>query len=160
MEQLEREAIPTKIIGGDRRLTMQLMGQWQDLRRKQRCPPVDPFLAAVPARLREDCFLLVPDDPGVGRLEQVGESIGRFSGISGTTLDLAQVSADTLLGVATRSIDQVLGRGAAFLDEGTYCDRDGRRLLFRAILLPLQDESGEIVRVFGGARCKPHRHDS
>lgn len=160
MEQLEREAIPTKIIGGDRRLTMQLMGLWQDLRRKQRCPLVDPFLAAVPARLQEDCFLLEPGDPGPGRLEQVGESIGRFSGISATSLDLAQVSTDTLLGVATRSIDQVLGRGAAFLDEGSYCDRDGRRLLFRAILLPLQDDSGRIVRIFGGARCKPRPDDS
>ena len=44
--------------------------------------------------------------------------------------------------------------GVPVLDNGEFEDADGTRRLYRAALLPLEDDAGEITLVIGGARCK------
>ena len=45
---------------GERRLTMLLVGHWQEARDGRRCPLADDFTALVPDELLADCFTYKP----------------------------------------------------------------------------------------------------
>ncbi len=149
------EEIAPKIVAGERRLTMLLMGYWQELRAGRRAPLVRALKTAVPPDLLTDCFTLLPaETPDRSRLHDIGERIARISGIVATSLTLSEVPGDTLIGMAAKWLGRALETGAPVVDEGEFEDRHGVRILYRATLLPLANEPGEIVQVLGGARCK------
>ncbi len=150
------EEIAPKIVAGERRLTMLLMGYWQELRHGRRAPPVRAFKTTVPPDLLADCFTLLPAaTPDRSRLHDIGERIARVSGIAATSLTLSEVPGNTLIGIASKWLDRTLELGAPVVDEGEFEDRHGARILYRATLLPLENEQGEMVQVLGGARGKP-----
>ncbi len=149
------EEIAPKIVAGERRLTMLLMGYWQELRDGRRAPLVRDFKTAIPPDLLADCFTLLPaETPDRSRLHDIGERIARVSGVAATSLTLSEVPGNTLIGIASKWLDRTLEQGAPVVDEGEFEDRHGARILYRATLLPLANEQGEIVQVLGGARCK------
>ncbi|HEX9809131.1 MAG TPA: hypothetical protein VGC25_05955 [Alphaproteobacteria bacterium] len=76
MERLEHDDPAAKVLAGDRRLTMQLMGLWRGLRVADGCPGHETFLAAVPPELLEDCFVAVPTAEG-GALCRIGGRLRR-----------------------------------------------------------------------------------
>ncbi len=155
------EEIAPKIVAGERRLTMLLMGYWQELRDGRRAPLVRAFKTAVPPDLLTDCFTLLPaETPDRGRLHDIGERIARVSGIAATSLTLSEVPGDTLIGMAAKWLDRALETGVPVVDEGEFEDRHGAHILYRATLLPLANEQDEIVQVLGGARCKAGAEDS
>ncbi len=139
----------------ERRLTMYLMADWQDLRGNRRCPVARDFAVSIPPDLLPYCFIFLPagtlDD---SRLCNVGEYLARMSGLTTTSLALSEVPGETLLGVATRSVGTALERAVPTLEDGEFEDRQGKRNVYRAILLPLEDEQGEIVQLLGGVRCE------
>jgi len=155
------EEIAPKIVAGERRLTMLLMGRWQELRDGRRAPLVRAFKTALPPDLLADCFTLLPaETPDRSRLHDIGERIARVSGITATSLTRSEVPGNTLIGVASKWLDRTLELGAPVVDEGEFEDQHGARYLYRATLLPLENEKGEIVQVLGGARCKASAEDS
>lgn len=155
MEVLEREVIPIKIIAGDRRLTMRLMGLWQDLRVNDHCTRLEDFPASLPDDLSQDCFIAVPDGAGGrGELHRIGAMVAESSNIVAESSRISELPVPSLLETAVRCLDQVMIHTAPLLDEGDFEDGQGRRILFRAILLPLVDDSNRIVQILGGARCK------
>ncbi len=155
------EEIAPKIVAGERRLTMLLMGYWQELRDGRRAPLVRAFKKAVPLDLLADCFTLLPaETPDRSRLHDIGERIARVSGIEATSLTLSEVPGNTLIGMASKWLDRTLETGAPVVDEGEFEDRHGARILYRATLLPLANEQDEVVQVLGGARCKASAGDS
>ena len=155
------EEIAPKIVAGERRLTMLLMGHWQELRAGRRAPLVRAFKTAVPPDLLADCFTLLPaETPDRSRLHDIGERIARVSGIAATSLALSEVPGDTLIGMASKWLDRTLEIRAPVVDEGEFEDRHGARILYRATLLPLANEQDEVVQVLGGARCKASAGDS
>ena len=77
-----------------------------------------------------------------------------MSGLTTTSLALSEVPGETLLGIATRSVGTALEGAVPTLEDGEFEDRQGKRNVYRAILLPLEDEQGEIVQLLGGARCE------
>ncbi len=155
------EEIAPKIVAGERRLTMLLMGHWQELRDGRRAPLVRALKTGVPPDLLSDCFTLLPAaTPDRGRLHDIGERIARISGIAATSLTLSEVPGGTLIGMAAKWLDRALATGVPVVDEGEFEDRHGARMLYRAILLPLANEQDEIVQVLGGARCKTGAEDS
>ncbi len=155
------EEIATKIVAGERRLTLLLMGHWQELRAGRRAPLVRAFKTAVPPDVLADCFTLLPaETPDRSRLHDIGERIARVSGIAATSLTLSEVPHDTLIGTAAKWLDRALETGAPVVDEGEFEDRHGARILYRATLLPLANERDEVVQVLGGARCKAGTGDS
>ncbi len=103
------EEIAPKIVAGERRLTMLLMGYWQELRDGRRAPLVRAFKTAVPTDLLADCFTLLPaETPDRSRLHDIGERIARVSGIAATSLTLSEVPGDTLIGMASKWLDRTL----------------------------------------------------
>ncbi len=154
------EEIAPKIVAGERRLTMLLIGHWQELRNGRRAPLVRALKTAVPPDLLTDCFTLLPaETPDRSRLHDIGERIARVSGIAAASLTLSEVPGDTLIGMAAKWLDRALETGVPVVDEGEFEDRHGARILYRATLLPLANAQGEIVQVLGGARCKTGAED-
>ncbi len=142
-----------KSVAADRRLTMRLMAQWHKWRGNRRCPLVSEFLSSIPPELLPDCFNFVSGKSlDEGRLS-LGSNVARISGITKTSLSLAEVPGNTLLGAAIRSLEDAL-KGTPITESGKFEDGRSQRYLYRAILLPLEDGGGEIIQVFCGAGCK------
>lgn len=149
------EQILPRIVAGERRLTMMLVGYWQQTRSDRRCPLATDFADAVSAELMTDCFIYEPGESGAGgRLRDIGAALAHASGVAAAELGLAEAPPNTLIGVAVKSLERAFEEGTPVLDHGAFEDGGGVRRLYRAILLPLENEAGEIALVVGGARCK------
>ena len=145
----------TKIVAGDRRLTMLLMGLWQGLRRGTGfCTPAEDFLAALPEDLWTDCFVVEMAAEGGWQTCRIGETIARRSGVPAESARVADLPPHSLLANSIRELEHAYKTGAPILDEGETRDENGRRALFRSILLPLVDEEGRVVQILVGARCR------
>ncbi len=148
-----------KFVNGERRLTMLLVGHWQEARDGRRCPLADDFTALVPEELLADCFTYKPaaDPPGPGkggRIADIGAALARVSGISAREMALDEAPPNSLLGVVGKFLGRALREGTPVLDDGAFEDAGGVKRLYRATLLPLENEAGEVALVIGGARCK------
>ena len=152
-EQSEMDETSAKSVAADQRLTMRLMAQWHKLRGNRRCPLVNEFLSSIPPELLPDCFNFVSGKSlDEGRLS-LGSNVARFSGITKTSLLLAEVPGNTLLGAAIRSLEDAL-KGKPITESGAFEDGRSNQYLYRAILLPLEDDEGEVIQVICGAACK------
>ncbi len=161
MEQNKGIERSIKIFAADRRLTMPLAGLWQGARvGGERCARADLFLASLSEELLTDCCFVERADHGGWELRRIGPTIGRCSGVSCETTKIDDLPAGSLLAAAVRDLDIVYGSQVPILDEGETQDRNGRRALFRSILLPLADASGRIIKFVAGARCRVCIHDA
>jgi len=152
------EATP-RFFDGERRLTILLVGYWQEARDGRRCPLASDFTALVPAELRADCFTYEPAAQPAeagkgGRLYDIGAALARVSGVEVTEIALGDAPPKSLLGVLGKHLEQTLREGTPLLDNGAFEEQSGVKRVYRATLLPLENEAGEIALVVGGARCK------
>ena len=146
---------PPKFVASERRLTMLLVGHWQEAREDRRCPLASDFTALVPDELLADCFTYEPAASGEGgRLRDIGDALARISGIAAREMALGEAPSNSLLGMAIKSLGQALQEGTPVLDDGAFDDQSGVKQLYRATLLPLENDAGEVALVIGGARCK------
>ncbi len=145
----------TKIVAGDRRLTMLLMGIWQGLRRGPgRCAPAEDFFAALPEDLWTDCCVVEMTADGGWQVCRVGETIARHSGVPAAPVRVADLPPQSLLAASIRELKHAQESGVPILDDGEAQVENGRRSLFRSIVLPLGDEEGRVVQLLVGARCR------
>ena len=149
-----------KFVDDERRLTMFLVGYWQEARDGRRCPRASDFTALLPAELLADCFTYEPAVESAaagesGWLRDIGAALARVSGIAARDMALDDARPNSLLGVVGKFLGRALQEGMPVLDDGTFEDEGGVKRLYRATLLPLENEAGEIALVIGGARCKP-----
>ncbi len=154
MDKAERS-----FIRGERRLTMLLVGYWQEARDDRRCPLARDFTTLVPDELLADCFTFEPavESAGAGEggwLRDIGSALARVSGIAAREVALGEASLHSLLGAVSQFAGQALRDGTPLLEDGAFADAGGIRWLYRAALLPMENEAGEIALVVGGARCK------
>ena len=146
--------VTRKFAGGERRLTMLLVGHWQEARDGRGCPRASDFAALVPAELLADCVTYEPARTGEGGwLRDIGAALAGASGIAATEMALVDVPSNSLIGVVAMSFDRALREGIPVLEEGEFADESGAKRLYRAALLPLENDAGEIALVVGGARC-------
>ena len=152
-----------KFDTGERRLTMLLVGHWQEARAGRRCPLADDFTALVPDELLADCFTYhpaagpaaEPPAPGKGgRIGDIGAALARASGIAVREMALGDAPPNSLLGVVGKYLDRAIRDGTPVLEDGEFEDESGAKQLYRATLLPLENDAGEIALVIGGARCR------
>lgn len=144
-----------KIVAGDRRLTMRLMGIWQGLRYGSKaCAPAAEFFASVPPDLWADCCVVTKGKGNDWELTRIGETIARRSGIEGDKAKVSDLPPHSLLAIALRELDDALKSGAPILDEGEGQDEEGHPALYRSILLPLAGVDGGIDLLVAGARCR------
>jgi hypothetical protein len=150
-----------KIVAGDRRLTMRLMGIWQGLRNgTSACAPASEFFASVPSDLWTDCCVVTRGSDEAWEISRVGETIARRSGIRGEIMRLADLPPNSLLAQAVRELDDAVTSGAPILGEGEGQDEAGHPTLYRSILLPLAGDSGSVELLVAGARCRMRSQDS
>ncbi len=148
-----------KFVDDERRLTMLLVGYWQEARDGRRCPRASDFTALLPAELLVDCFTYEPAaEPAAagegGWLRDIGAALARVSGTAVRDMALDDAPPNSLLGVVGKFLGRALQEGTPVLDDGAFEDRSGVKRLYRATLLPLENEAGEIALVIGGARSK------
>ena len=153
------DEVESRFIGGERRLTFMLVGYWQEAREGRRCPLASDFTMLVPDELLADCFTFEPAlEPGTGGgggwFREIGTALASVSGIAAKELALGDVPSNSLLGVMGKFVGQALRDGTPLLDDGAFEDESGVRKLYRATLLPMENEAGEIASVVGGARCR------
>jgi hypothetical protein len=150
-----------KIVAGDRRLTMRLMGIWQGLRYgTSTCAPAAEFFASVPSDLWTDCCVVTRGSGKDWEITRIGETIARRSGIRGENTRLADLPPDSLLAKAVRELDDAVKSGAPILGEGEGQDEEGHPALYRSILLPLAGDNGDIDLLVAGARCRMRPQDA
>ena len=85
---------------------------------------------------------------------EIGDVLARRSGIAGVKAKLTDLTSGSLLAETIRDIDDAFNLGAPVLHDGETRDKDGRRMLFRSILLPLSDDQGHIRQLLAAARYK------
>ncbi len=151
----------TKIFAGVRRLTMCLMGRRPGLRRDDGgCALAAEFFAAMPEDLWTDCVVVEMAVDGGWQVCRVGETIARRSGVPAAPAPVADLPPQTLLAASIRELEDAHRTGIPILDEGEARDDNGRRTLYRSILLPLGDEEGRVVQFLAGARRRVDPEDA
>lgn len=161
MERVQGMHIPAKIIVGDRRLTMHLMGLWQGLRRGADARVyADDYMAAIPEGFLTDCCIVSAAADGGCEVRLIGENLARRAGTGVPSARLSDLPPDSLLGAALRDHSVAFSHGAPIIDEGEARDGDGRRVLFRSIMVPLAGDDGRLVQLLAGARCRPCAADA
>ncbi|MDH3379991.1 MAG: hypothetical protein OEQ39_23980 [Gammaproteobacteria bacterium] len=149
-----------KIVAEDRRLTNRLMGIWNAVRAGgESCPRADLFLDNLSSDLLESCCFAERTGDGEWELYQIGATIGRCSGVSSDTCKVVDLPAGSLLAVAVKDLRTAFMSRSVILDQGEVQDQYGRKTLFRSVLLPLADASGQVIRFVAGARCRTCIHD-
>lgn len=81
----------------------------------------------------------------------LGPDIAKYSGVF---LSGEDSFTSTLLDVATHKLARVFDEGCPLLMEDEVTRFDGKRLMFRAVLLPLSDDGKNINYVLGAANGK------
>lgn len=143
-----------ELISGDRRLTIRLMGLWQTVRvDANRCARADDFLSILPDELIADCCTAVLRADGTWRLYDIGDDIGRVSGITVPSVKREDVSLGSILAEAVRDLDDAFNFISPIIHEGEARDENGSRVIFRSILLPLADKQGRVTQILVAARC-------
>ena len=147
--------IPIKILTGDRRLTIRLMGLWKGSRLgSEPYVRADVFLDSLSEDLLDDCCIVEIAAHGECELRRIGKTIGRRSAVNGETATVADLPPKSLLAVAVRQLKDACTFGAPILDEGETRGENGGTLLYRSILLPLCEEGGRTVQFLAAARCR------
>ncbi len=152
---------PLIIIPDDRRLTIQLMGVWQGARvGGERCARENLFLATLSEELLTDCCFVEETDDGGWELRRIGPTIGRCSGVSGETAKIDDLPAGSLLSAAVCELQTAYTSQVPNIDEGEAQDKNGQKIPFLSILLPLADASGQFIKFVACARCRDCIHDA
>ena len=144
-----------KIVAGDRRLTVHLMGLWQGLRSGENsCTLAEDFFAALTEDLWADCCVVEIAADGDWVMSRIGETIGRRSGVRAVPVRVAELPRQSVLAASVRELEIAKRTGTPILDEGETEDETGRPAVYRSILLPLADQEGRFVQFLAGARCR------
>ena len=134
---------------------MRLMSYWLELRGKGSQALAERFDPKAVAEFWPHCFTIEhADQPNLAKIDHLGEAIAMESGLAPRAMAVSKVPEDTLLGHALRLTPEVVKVGYPIVDSGEFSDFQGRRCLYRSILLPLSNERGETSLMVGGAGCR------
>ncbi len=133
----------------ERRLVGRLLAYWHHLCRGRTYPRLKDI---DPSEIGDDwrwAFLLdtarYHDFPN---FKYLGPDIARYSGVF---LSGEDAFTTTLLDMATHNLERVFKEGCPLLMEEDVSLYDGKRLMYRAVLLPLSDDGSKINYVLGAA---------
>ncbi|MDX1485066.1 MAG: hypothetical protein R3229_11340 [Alphaproteobacteria bacterium] len=161
MDQSKSLEKPVSVVTDDRRLTMRLMGLWQDSRfAGEPFARAEQFMAELPDELLSDCCFIEKGADGRWLVHDIGATIGRCSGVAAASVKIDDLPPGSLIAVAVDEIYRAYKYQTPIVNEGHARDKDGRKTLFRSILVPLADASGETTSFVAGARCRVCIHDN
>jgi hypothetical protein len=131
----------------ERRLNRRVLAYWESKRTQTALPALRDISGAELGLDWPHCFVLdIRRDYGFTKFDFLGTELAKFSGIflSGRTDWKC-----TVLDKATNQVGKVLATRGPVLCDDELTLFDGRRLLFRSVLLPLG--SSAITHIFGAA---------
>lgn len=136
----------------ERRLNRRVFSYWEEKSTEAGLPkPTD----IKGEDLGEDwgsCFILdARSDHGYPKFDYLGRELARFSGVF---LSGRHDWNRTVLDKATEQVAKVLKTGGPVLCDDELTLFDGRRLLFRSVLLPLSSDGVAITHLLGAANGK------
>lgn len=133
----------------ERRLTYRLLNYWEALRGVRTYPAVSDIEGTTIPDVWPWCFVLdTKRDYPSPYFHYLGENLAKYSGIYLSGKDDWRM---TLLDKAASHLDRTLSAREPILIEDELVRYDGRRLLFRSIMLPLSDDGTAISHVLGAA---------
>jgi hypothetical protein len=136
----------------ERRLVLRLMEFWEARRQGRRFPALADIDPGAIADLWPSCFVLdTARHPSFPYFHYFGPALAQYSGVflSGKSDWTA-----TLLDKAVAKYREALLRQEPVLIEDELTRFDGRRLLFRSVLLPLSDDQRSVNFLLGAANGK------
>lgn len=141
-----------KFASEERRLVGRLLAYWHHLCEGRSYPAL---VDVDPAQIGDDwrwSFILdTKSYSDIPNFSYIGPDIAKYSGIY---LSGADSFTTTLLDLATHRLARVYSEGCPLLIEDDVVRFDGKRLMFRAVLLPLSDDGETINFVLGAANGK------
>ncbi len=136
----------------ERRLNQRVYRHWCECRRPDRFPAPAEISAATIGEDWDSCFILdARGDHGYPKFEYLGRRLAKFSGVF---LSGRRDWTRTVLDKATEQVAKVLSSGGPVLCDDELTLFDGRRLLFRSVLLPLSVDGAAITHLLGAANGK------
>ncbi len=147
---VEDNELPQDIA--ERRLNRRIYNYWA-ARRGSGCLPAPGEI--TPAELGEDwpfCFILdISAGFGFPKFDFLGAELAKFSGVF---LSGRNDWMSTVLDKATGQVGKVVESGGPVFCDDELTLFDGRRLLFRSVLLPLSADAMTITHLLGAANGK------
>jgi hypothetical protein len=136
----------------ERRLNQRVYGRWSEHCQPGRFPAPGDIRAEDLGEDWDSCFILdARGDHGYPKFAYLGRRLAKFSGVF---LSGRQDWNRTVLDKATEQVAQVLKSGGPVLCDDELTLYDGRRLLFRSVLLPLSADGIAITHLLGAANGK------
>lgn len=152
-QRADLNTAPLIPVAIERRVTMCLMGYWQDLRRDDRCAAISDYDPDSLRSFRDDCVSFAPagtDDRWICR--EIGANLAAASNSVGSPLAVSEIPPNTLLSVFVDLLPVAAASKFASLEDGTYVDRQGDPVAYRAIVLPFVDNAENVAFMVGLAR--------
>lgn len=141
--------------GMERRMVLRLLAQWRAWQGDDAFPS---FAAVAPETISEMwgyCFVLDflghENDPVV---RMIGESLSEYLPREIANCRLSEVPANTLLEHAASYYQEVLDRRVPISRGGEFRKYDGKKVLYRSIVLPMSDDGHRISGLLGAANCR------
>ena len=133
----------------ERRLTYRLLNHWETARGVRSYPALADIDGATIPEVWPWCFVLdTQRDYPSPYFHYLGEHLAKYSGIYLSGKDDWRM---TLLDKAAAHLDRTLTAREPILIEDELTRYDGRRLVFRSIMLPLSEDGAAISHVLGAA---------
>lgn len=137
----------------ERRLVLRLLEYWREICGERDMPAAGDVVGASMDDMWDYCFL-IDLDGGSGRFTHFGKWQSEFGGADMTGRAVRELARDTLAERSTRYVDEVCKRAVPITYGGDLTQPDGRRILYRSIMLPLSDDGKTVTGILGGSNCK------
>jgi hypothetical protein len=150
----ENPALQAEPPSRERRLVDRLRRYWTEIsihRGFVRLDDIDPWMIGDDWK---DCLLVELRSPlKFSNLLAVGENLVSGSDRQMQGAVIADYPANSLVGLITSRLPEVLSRRGSLVDEGAAC-HEGREILYRCTLLPLSSGGTDIDHVLAAANYK------
>ncbi len=144
-----------ELQGAERRLVLRLLTYWRDLQ-DEFCFPC--FADLNPVELDDiwsHCFVLdLSGNDGDPIFRTVGEAFAGFAECGFGNLKVSELPDDTLAWLSTYYFAEIIEKRAPVSRGGEFTGRDGVKVLYRSILLPMAEDGETISGFFGAANCR------
>lgn len=139
--------------GMERRMVHRLLMHWRGAQQSDGIPSLDAILSRDLGDI--ETYVYVLDIRGeVPVFERIGSDMLHHGGKGLIGEPVSDAPSDTLLGQATRYYSKVMMKQIPITLGGEFIDNKGNAILYRSLIAPLSDESGESSYLLGAANCK------
>jgi len=111
-------------------------------------------LAALPDIWPHSFLLEIDDAEGGYVFRDLGEKIDKSSSPSLVGRRDTDAPNDALPGMALAYLDEVIEKGVPISRGGAFTNPEGKKVLFRSVLLPLSSDGKTINGILGAANCR------